>query len=90
MYIHVFYAIKLDLVHATEVSMDPTPQVVLIKEVYDVRSWINPHLNEFHGHSQPHCFKFILNRDGKAIMFSRNWSANPWCLEKEASVILQV
>lgn len=54
----------------TEASMDPQPKAVLIKEIYDVRSWIATNLNELHGHSQPHCYKFALNRDGKAVMFT--------------------
>ena len=78
------------MLHATEVSMDPQPKAVLIKEIYDVRSWIAAHLHDLHGHSQPHCFKFILNRDGKAVMFNRNWSSSQWCSEEEASIVLKV
>jgi len=70
--------------------MDPQPKAMLIKEIYDVRSWIATHLDELHGHRQPHCFKFVLNRDGKAVMFNRNWSSNQWCSEEEASVVLKV
>ena len=39
------------------------------EEIYDIKSWIAPHLNEFHGYSQPHCFKFLLTQDGKAVIY---------------------
>ena len=81
---------QTELLHATEVSMEPQPKAVLIKEIYDVRSWIATHLNDLHGHSQPHCFKFVLNRNGKALMFNRNWSSSQWCSEKDASIVLKV
>ena len=45
---------QTELLHATEVSMEPQPKAVLIKEIYDVRSCIATHLNDLHGHSQLH------------------------------------
>lgn len=82
--------IHVGLLHATSVSMEPTPQAYFMEEMYDIKAWIVPHLNEFHGHSQPHCFKFVLNQDGKAVMYFRNWTSDPWCTEEEAMVVLKV
>lgn len=61
-----------------------------MEELYDIKTWIIPHLNELHGHSQPHCFKFVLNDQGKAVMYVRNWTTSSWCSEKEAIVVLKV
>ena len=47
--------------------MDLYPKAVLVKEIYDVRSWIAPNLNELHGHSQPHCL-------------TEMYQAKQWCL----------
>ena len=70
--------------------MEPTPTAHLLESIYDIKSWIIPHLNNLHGHSQPHCFKFILNDQGKAVMYFRNWTTSPWCTEEEAAVVLKV
>ena len=58
-----------DLLEATKVSMDPNPITTLIEYMHDVKKWITPHLNDLHGHRDPHCFKFVCNENGKCLMF---------------------
>ena len=29
--------------------------------VFDIKNWIAPHLDEIHGHTAPHVFRFCLN-----------------------------
>ena len=58
--------------------------------MYDVRSWIEPHLNEIHGHREPHCFKFVMNEENKAVMYFRNWTTNSWCPQEKALIMLKV
>lgn len=70
--------------------MEPTPQMYFMEEMYDIKSWITPHLSELHGHRQPHCFKFVLNEEEKAVMYFRNWTSDPWCNEEKATVVLKV
>ena len=70
--------------------MEPTPETHFMEEMYNIKSWILPHINELHGHSQPHCFKFVLNYEDKAVMYFRNWTSDPWCSEEEAMVVLKV
>ena len=48
------------LLSATCNSYTPRPKVELLKFVYDVKSWLNPHIEDLHDHTQPHCFKFVL------------------------------
>ena len=79
-----------DLLEATKICMDPNPMTSLIIKMHDVKKWIIPHLNEFHGHRDPHCFKFLCNGDNKCIMFFRNWTSDPWCPEDKAPVVLKV
>ena len=78
------------LLHATSVSMEPTPQTYFMKEIYDIKSWITPHLHELHGYRQPHCFKFIFNQEEKAVMYFCNWISDPWCTTEETTVVLKV
>jgi len=85
--LHIYFA---ELLQVTESSMLPRPKAELIKEIYDVRSWITSSLNDLHGHSQPHCFKFVCNGNGKAVMFHKNWSSSQWCSDQEAPVVLKV
>ena len=56
----------------------------------DDSRWITPHLIELHGHWDPHCFKFVCNKDDECIMFYRNWTSDPWCPEDNAAVVLKV
>ena len=48
------------LLSATCNSYTPRPKVELLKFVYDVKLWLNPHIEDLYGHTQPHCFKFVL------------------------------
>lgn len=79
-----------DLLHATTISMEPNSKTFLIDVMFDIKSWISPHLNELHGHRDPHCFKFVLNKDNKSIRYFWNWSTDLWCPEDRAIVILKV
>ena len=78
-----------DLLEATKVSMDLNPITTLIENMHDVKKWITPHLNDLHGHRDPHCFKFVCNEDDKCMMFFRNWTCDPWCPEDKATVVLK-
>ena len=60
----------------------------MIEMIHDVKRRITPHLNELHGHRDPHCFKFVCNKDDKCIMFYRNWTSDPWCTD--AAIVLKV
>ena len=46
--------------------------------MFDVKQWLQPHSHELHRHVQPHCFKFVRNENGEAVMFYRKWSGNAW------------
>ena len=70
--------------------MESNPKTFLIESMFDVKSWITPHLDELHGHRDPHCFKFILNEEGKCVLYFRNWTSDSWCTEDNAIVILKV
>ena len=52
--------------------------VFLLDVVYDIKEWLAPHAEELHDHTQPKCFKFVRNADGKCEMFYRNYSHMPW------------
>ena len=61
----------------------------MITEVFDVKGWIAESLENVHGHSTPHCFKFV-KQSGKVLMFFKSWSSDPWCEESKAIVLLKV
>jgi hypothetical protein len=67
-----------DLTTVIKEAYTPSPQVTTITDVFDIKSWIAPHLNEIHGHTTPLCFKFVLVNE-MATMFYRHWSTDPWC-----------
>ena len=88
MYSYCLFA-HADLLEATKASMDPTPTTTLIEHMFNVKKWILPHLNDLHGHRDPHCFKFVCNEHNKCLMFFRNWTCDPWCPEDKATVVLK-
>ena len=70
--------------------MDLNPSIFFLEAMHDVKGWISPHLNDLHGHRDPHCFKFVLNDQGKCTMYYRNWISDPWCPEEKATIVLKV
>ena len=63
-----------------------------LKQIRDIKGWLTPVINTPEKHSNPHNFLFRKNVDGKAEMYYRNWSADPWLPEnpKPGLVLLQV
>lgn len=84
---HVHH-VALGLIDATTMSYSPHPKVELLKYVYDVRAWLTPSIEDLHGHTQPHCFKFTLNANEHAEMFYKNRSSDGW--SKDGILLLKV
>ena len=78
------------MMQETAASCTPSPEVTLLRSIFDVKSWLSPVLENLHGHSTPHCFKFLLGTSGRALMFFKLWSHDPWCDDKDAVVLLKV
>ena len=71
--------------------MSTTPEpIVVLREIQDIKACIKSSLEDIHGHSTPHCFKFQNNAKGEVIMLSKNWNSNPWCNEQDAVKLLKV
>jgi len=64
-----------ELVAALKASYTPTPRVCEIMETYDIKTLFLPHLEDIHGHTGPHHFRFRLV--GEEVEFKyKNWSAD--------------
>ena len=68
----------VDLEAQISASSTPPATVKIVDSIFDVRSWISPCLEGLHGHSRPHCFRFVadptvLAEDSKVLMYYRNW-----------------
>lgn len=51
----------------------------ILNYVFDIKNWIAPHLDEIHGHTAPHVFRFRRNSQSKrAEMHYQHWSHEPW------------
>ena len=72
------------------VSSTPAPLVKVVDSVLDVKSWITPTLEDVHGHSTPHCFKFVLVDESEVFMYYRLWSSDAWCETADALKLLHV
>ena len=78
------------MMQETAASCTPSPEVTLLRSIFDVKSWLSPIYENLHGHSTPHCFKFLLGTSGRALMFFKLCSHDPWCDDKDAVVLLKV
>jgi hypothetical protein len=63
---------------AARVSNKKVLSTSTLEYLFDIRNWIEPHLDEIHGHTAPHVFNFKLNRSKKAELRYKNWSHEPW------------
>ena len=82
-----------DLQEQISLSSTPSPKVKVLDSVLDVKAWLTPSLENMHGHSGPHCFKFIPVTEGdttNVLMYYRNWTSDPWCETSEALQLLKV
>lgn len=46
--------------------------------MFDIKEWLDPHSDDLHKHVRPHCFKFVKNNKGEAVMYYRKWSGDDW------------
>ena len=51
---------------------------ILLEHMYDIKSWLEPHLEGLQNHSFPHIFRFTLNTSGEVVMHYKDWSKSPW------------
>ncbi len=70
-----------------EDSYTPQPKVIWIESSFDFKAWIEPYIQEIHGHTEPHCFRFKMNEDGQVILHYRQWSGQPWIPEQGLSLL---
>ena len=84
-----FLYMYADLLKQTKLCTTPEPNAIVLTEVKNVKSWLTPTLEDIHGHSTPHCFKFIKSC-GEVKMFFKHWSKDPWCDESQAVTLLKV
>ena len=93
--VYAVLILTIDLFDETTNSTSPSPTVSFIKEIFDLKSWLNPLMEQLHGHSLPHCFKFILCTDDKTgskvpVMYYKSWSSANWCTDNDAIQLLKV
>jgi hypothetical protein len=74
--ISFFYVSEL-LKAAESCTEHPRPKSIDLKYVYDVKDRIGESVGDMHDHTAPKNFKFV-KLDGKASMFYRAWSHDPW------------
>ena len=69
----------LALISVVEQSFTkPIPKVIEINHVFDIRSWIKPHIaGAFKHHTQPHNFR-IKKINGMVVMHYRQYTGDKW------------
>lgn len=49
-------------------------KTMTLNYIVDFKKWIAPHIEEVHGHTNPHIFLFKRNALGKSVMYYKNWT----------------
>ena len=67
-----------DLQSSVAKCYSDVPEANMVEYMFDVRSWIAPHLNKLEYHSHPHIFRFSKSLSGSVTMFYKDWTNSPW------------
>ena len=68
-----------DLTTAVMKSYADVPDVTVLSDIFDVKSWLTPYLLKLcYNHSHPHIFRFSLSLSGDVVMHYKDWSMSPW------------
>jgi len=51
------------------------PMVFVNKCMYDIKTWLAPHLSDIHGHTTPHAFSISRNAEDIVVMKYKKWSS---------------
>lgn len=64
---------------ALKASNKSVKSVSTLQYIFDIKSWIAPYLDEIHGHTAPHVFRFRFNHTSKkGEMHYKYWSHQAW------------
>ena len=63
-------------------SYKPSPNVLILRSIFNTRDWLLPHIDATFGHSDQHQFKFFLAEDGFPAVRCKKWSFSPEWLPK--------
>ncbi|KAL5514930.1 hypothetical protein EMCRGX_G000014 [Ephydatia muelleri] len=67
-----------DLLDGCKQANKMVQEAVPLSQMMDVKTWLLPHTEELHNHSNPHIFKFYRNADGHAEMKYKHWTQDSW------------
>lgn len=95
--VFIFYTVKIyfisnyvEMEEALKSSNQNVKNSCTLNYVYDIKNWIAPYLDEIHGHTTPHVFRFRLNNNKRAEMHYQHWSHEPWKPSGNGHVLLKV
>lgn len=69
--VYVYYS---DLQKVIRLSRSPPPLASVVNYVYDISTWLKPHIPDLHDHLKAHIFKLNKNDKGKVCMWYKEWS----------------
>lgn len=81
-----------DLVKVIRDVYKPSPIACTVENIYDVKSWLQPYVATLKHHSNPHAFRFKLNKNGDVEMSNRPWAKSArkeWLPEEGPIVVLR-
>ena len=67
-----------ELLEALPKSFVDLPAANVLEHVFDVKTWLSPHLNSLHNHTHPHVFWLRKGITGAVEMHYKHYSDSPW------------
>lgn len=92
-YLKVHRAVTIpSLLDAFACSYSALPAIPCeITHLFDVKSWLSPHMQELFNHSQPHCFRIKKNASGVVTLHTKKWSSDDsWSAPSHVNDVIPV
>ena len=79
--------LPIDLQRIVTRCYTPNPETMILKHLFDIKSWIEPASEGLHNIIYPHCFEIFLGEDEIVKLKYKQWSRDPeWLPEKSDGI----
>ena len=76
-----------DLESTIASAYTPSPTVSCITYMWDIHTWLKPHIPQLHDHLKAHHFKIVMTEVG-TCMFYKEWSSDDFWLPEDGLALL--
>lgn len=82
------YTFSLDFLHGLTAAKGDYSKTHVFDTMFDVKSWLSPHIKPLHNHSRPHIFRFYKAADNSVYMQYKQWRHSQWEPKSSNGILL--